>query len=151
MKFQIKNTFAPISLENIQEVEQRYGIKLPNDYKEFLLKYNGGNPIPNVMFTTKNGILTSYLVYVHPLFEREMPSLVSNFLYFNKEEKIPSNLIAIGHDPLRNLVCISLAGNDSGFVYYWDFMNDDCDNPSYNHLVLIAKSFSEFIEGLRTD
>ncbi|WP_171645661.1 SMI1/KNR4 family protein [Paenibacillus phytorum] len=145
------NTFAPISLENIQEVEKRYAFKLPNDYKDFLLKYNGGNPSPNVMFTTKNGILTSYLISVLPLFDWEVPSLVSNFLFFNKERKLLANIITIGHDPLRNLVCISVAGNDSGFVYYWDFMNDDCDKPSYNHLVLITESFSKFIEGLRTD
>ncbi|NOV01291.1 SMI1/KNR4 family protein [Paenibacillus planticolens] len=152
MHFEMDNTFAPISLEAIQEVEKRYGFILPNDYKDFLLKYNGGKPRPNVMFTTKNGFLTSYLISVLPLFDRKVPSLVGNFLFFNKEEgNLPSNIITFGEDPLRNLLCISVEGNNTGFIYYWDYMNDDSDTPTYDHLVLISESFSKFIEELRTE
>ncbi|MGG1515475.1 SMI1/KNR4 family protein [Paenibacillus oryzisoli] len=151
LQFEMEGTSSPISLEFVQEVEKRYGFILPEDYKRFLLKINGGRPKPSMMFTTQNGILTSYLSILFPLISRDAPSLVGNYLFFNKEGKLPRHIVTIGEDPLRNLICISLEKDDCGSIYYWDFMHDDGNEPVNNFLVLISESFSSFIENLRSE
>ena len=40
-KFEIKS-FGKIAKEDIVEIEKKFDVVLPNDYKQFLLKYNGG-------------------------------------------------------------------------------------------------------------
>ena len=38
-------TFTPIGIEDIEDFENKYGILLPDDYKQFLLSKNGGKSI----------------------------------------------------------------------------------------------------------
>ena len=40
-KIEIK-PFGKITKEDISEIEELFDVVLPNDYKKFLLKYNGG-------------------------------------------------------------------------------------------------------------
>ena len=37
--------FGQTSIENIRLLEKKYNVKLPNDYIEFLLRYNGGDVV----------------------------------------------------------------------------------------------------------
>ncbi|EEH2569867.1 SMI1/KNR4 family protein, partial [Salmonella enterica] len=41
------NTKSPATIEDICKFEKDNQITLPDDYKEFLLKYNGGQPCPS--------------------------------------------------------------------------------------------------------
>ncbi|MED9612199.1 SMI1/KNR4 family protein, partial [Escherichia marmotae] len=43
----IINAKDPATSESISDFEGKIGSKLPDDYKNFLLKYNGGQPLPN--------------------------------------------------------------------------------------------------------
>ncbi len=42
MKIKLKYSENPITKNEIEEVEKKYGIKLPPDLKNLLLRYNGG-------------------------------------------------------------------------------------------------------------
>ncbi|MEW9701489.1 SMI1/KNR4 family protein [Paenibacillus sp. SI8] len=145
----IENSFPAITSDHLDAVEKRYGIKLPEDYKQFLLKQNGGSPSIS-KFSTKDGKVTSFSMNFLPLIDKG-PSLVANYLVFNRDGKLPSNIIAIGEDPIKNLVCISVDGSDRGSIYYWDFLHDEEIKPSYNYLLRISDSFTDFIEGLQPD
>lgn len=46
-KFKILKEEFPCKLEQIKEIEKINNVKFPEDYKEFLLKYNGGAVVPN--------------------------------------------------------------------------------------------------------
>ncbi|MDD9266187.1 SMI1/KNR4 family protein [Paenibacillus sp. GCM10023248] len=147
MEFNIESSFGEITEEHIVAVEERYDFILPEDYKDFLLKYNGGKPKCR-KFTTKNGRLTNHLMYFLPLIHNEVLCLAVAFLIFTKENELRFNIIPIGEDPIKNFVCISVAGDDFGSIYYWDFIHCDEEIPTYKYLVPIADSFTEFIEGL---
>ncbi|NEW09773.1 hypothetical protein GK047_28030 [Paenibacillus sp. SYP-B3998] len=60
--------------------------------------------------------------------------------------------MAIGHDPVENKIFISLSGNDKGRVYYWSLDMEDIDEdeylPSYKHMSLVAKNFTDLINNL---
>lgn len=147
MEFCMENAFETITSEHIIAVEERYGFNLPKDYKDFLLKYNGGKPKCS-KFTTKDGRIISHLMFFLPLIHKEVLSLACAFLIFTRKNRLPSNLIPIGEDPIKNFVCISVAGDDCGSIYYWDFIHSNEEMPTYKYLVHIADSFTEFIDGL---
>jgi hypothetical protein len=41
--------FLSASAEQVATFEDRHGVQLPNDYKDFLLTTNGGTPVPNTL------------------------------------------------------------------------------------------------------
>ena len=43
----------PISEESVKEFEKEKGIKFPHDYRDFILKFNGGVAIPNYPISEK--------------------------------------------------------------------------------------------------
>ncbi|MFS0901774.1 SMI1/KNR4 family protein [Priestia aryabhattai] len=45
MNIKLENTCKPAAIKEMQSLEQEWNIKLPDEYKEFLLKNNGENPI----------------------------------------------------------------------------------------------------------
>lgn len=60
-KMGIKKEYAPITEEKISDFEQKIGFELPDDYKKFILKTNGGIPRPNeFIFTVLEGNLRTH-------------------------------------------------------------------------------------------
>ncbi len=66
------------------------------------------------------------------------------------KDRIPPNLLPIGHDPGGNLVCISVGGNDHVTVYFWEheFEVGECELPSYSNVYFVADNFHAFLETL---
>lgn len=77
------------------------------------------------------------------------------FNYKVHRKRLPFRLIPIAHDPGGNLICISCEGADNGFVYFWDHENEVdyhvAEDNDFSNLFFIAKSFNEFLEGLKKD
>lgn len=149
-KFMIKtieNSEPSINESDINNFEKRFNLKLPKDYRGFLLKNNGGKPEPRRFITVSKKIKSSVMLFF-PLAEIVTENLVRNYLLFNQGNKIPKNLMPIGHDPLKNQICISVEGDDFGYVYFWDMDEEVGRGPSYNNMSLVAKSFSEFVDCL---
>jgi uncharacterized protein (TIGR02996 family) len=40
----------PVTSDDLDQLEKRFGITLPTDYRAFLLNYNGGKPSPNRLY-----------------------------------------------------------------------------------------------------
>lgn len=66
--------------------------------------------------------------------------------------RIPPNLLPIAHDPFGNLICLSVAGQDRGKVYFWDHEVEvrEGEIPSYRNVSFIADNFESFLDGLTT-
>ncbi|MGB3783743.1 SMI1/KNR4 family protein [Priestia megaterium] len=152
MNIEIKNNSKPANLQEIQSFEEEWNIELPDDYKEFLLKTNGGNPIIR-RFQTLDKKITSSLTSILP-FTKEVHKNVQNvFLAFHNNHIIPDNFLIIGEDPIDNKICLSLSGEDAGAVYYWSLDMEDIYEeeyePSNTHFSLISYSFEDFIKSLK--
>lgn len=50
MKIEIVEPNEKVSIEEINDLESRFDFKFPDDYKEFLLQYNGGEPTNGLAF-----------------------------------------------------------------------------------------------------
>ncbi len=150
MALVIQNVGAPIDETTVRQFEQTVGADIPTDYRDFLLKNNGGKPTPNVFdipqennasvlreFFGLNGAKTSK-------FQAKLETY---------KDRYPADMLPIGSDPSGNLVLLSVTGTEKGKVYFWDheLEADDERQPYYENIYLISNSFAEFLEGLHED
>lgn len=144
----VEDSQPSVSEADLYAFEQRFGVVLPDDYKEFLLKHNGGKPTPR-RYKTLDGVVESSFIRMLPLADLDAPNLVLNYTTYNQGYCIPNNLIPIGEDPIGNQICMSLSGEDTGTVYHWSYdWEDEVFRASYKYMRKIAGSFSEFLECL---
>jgi hypothetical protein len=153
----MENQGRKLSLTDIQELETFLNIKLPESYVTFLLEYNGGRPTPRfypiegtegVYIGDSGGIHFFYWIDGPEDEEphiKECYDIRENYQIF--KGRIPYNLLPIADDEGDNQVCLSLYGQDAGWIWYWDH-EQEMEVPDYSNCYKIAESFQEFIDGL---
>ncbi len=152
---QMLDSFQEIDLLQIMSLEAMLHMKIPEDYRLFLLNCNGGRPRKSV-FTyiykgrKELGCVSRFLGIHNGEFDN-LYQAVKTYKIFQK--RLPDNLLPIANDPGGNLICLSLIGNDLGSIYFWnhDWEADDHEEPTYENIFLIATSFTEFIDSLTLD
>lgn len=136
------------NLEIIKYLEKFLNSNLPYDYKDFLLKTNGGRPIKIyfiVKTTGKLGTVSYFLGNRKQVYER----IQSRLDPFDRR-RIPDNMLVIANDPEGDLILLSVKGQDYGKIYYWDH-EMETEPADYSNLTLIADSFEEFINSLKSE
>lgn len=151
------NSAEPILREDVLEFGNYLGVKLPEDYVEFIVNANGGTPELDMLYDFYDEVSEQENTSVI----RRFFSVISNaeceknnikFIYnvMRREEIIPFDMIPIADDPTGNVICISLSQNDYGAVYYLNHEFEDSDT-GYLMRSKITDSFKEFIEKLYPD
>lgn len=144
---EVKSCGPKLTLDDISEHERIVGICIPDEYKSFLLKYNGGIPSPRVfpvrgLQGDSHGLICLFLGVGHQV-------ETSNLGWDSREiGDIPCDLLPIGRSDGGDLICMSTADQDYGAVYYWDIYNEQAANGREN-AYWIVNSFSEFLEVLQ--
>ncbi len=135
-----------ISEKDIIKFEEVIRHPLPNDYKDFLLKYNGGRPEPFVFKVDKfeGGENT-----VHTLlgFNREIESDNLLWSYDTLKDRLPDTLLSIGYSDTDDQICLDLSENNYGKIYLWDF-SKECGKNCFDNVYYIAPSFGELLNML---
>ncbi|MDC0762154.1 SMI1/KNR4 family protein [Brevibacillus sp. AG] len=141
-------TFQELNRQDIEGFEKRNNIILPSDYKEFLLKHNGGKPSVR-RFVTQDGKITSSIMMYFPLSEQAEMNLEDKYRMYTIGKIVPSNFLPIGIDPADSLICLSVRGNDIGKVYFcdMDYFEEDKELKE-EFIVVIAESFTDFTSKL---
>jgi len=148
-KIKITNSSKPITKEDIKDLESKYDFIFPYEYKNFLLKHNGGEP-SHKYFTTRNGKIHEIISRFFPIDINDKFSLQSEIEEITLEKELPADLIPIAITPGesdRVVLCIS--GENYGKVYHWSWgaQEDNCE-PSYEFVEIVADSFNEFLDML---
>jgi hypothetical protein len=144
------NSGAPLTEQEIIDLETELHHSLPIDYAEFLRNYNGGTPHRNIFpirgyslydegvlaffFGTKRGETTDVLT-----------------VFRMSENRVPQELLPIGADVFGNLICLTVAGPNRGKVYWW-FHEEEADEkepPTYDNIYFVANSFTDLLNSLR--
>lgn len=143
---QIENEFAPITEEDILNLEQSCGFKFPISYKSFMLRHNGGYPQSNkFVFTDFRGKQSDSLVdFFLPIGDEINDNIRRVYEYFTGEERLPVGMLPIAYDPFGNMICINLTDKLYGSLFFWDH---ELEFES-NNLSLITNDFNEFVSSL---
>jgi hypothetical protein len=142
------NLYGTLSEEKLQAFEERLGVRLPSDYREFLERYNGGIPIPGG-FWIREGQDGSEVHQFYGL--HDGPKWASLDCYVGPERYgIPEEMHAIGDDGVGNKICIGIKGDNRGAVFFIDAEIHPYDEPdAWEGIITLADSFARFLAGLR--
>ncbi|MGB4776528.1 MAG: SMI1/KNR4 family protein [Daejeonella sp.] len=139
------NEFGKLSELELGDFEQENSITLPNDYREFLLTYNGGEFTKNV--NNYPDTVVTYVLGMHngPLYA----SLYKHIDIF--KNRIPFGSFPIATDPFGNLFLMSLDPSGHGNIYFWDHEGEPVEQDGHyvTNCYFVAYSFSEFINNLK--
>jgi hypothetical protein len=136
------------SLTEIAEFELLIDAQLPQDYKQFLLKHNGGHPIMDAFDLPKpinKNSPTIGVSWFYSLYDGEKSNLIQAFKNYNNQ--LSEEFIPIAYDSYGKL-CLVIKGENYGKVYYyttnWSFWKEE----DLNYLYFVSATFTDFINGL---
>jgi len=134
--------------KEVVKLEAMLGIRLPADYKVFLLEFGGAWLGSSIEFPIKQleegeviGVEEFYGFYQPNEIGRRQPG----DLFFRIEmyqKRMPSNLLPIAGAFYGNQVCVCFKGDSKGRIFYWD--HEKLPNED-DRLLLVAESFDLFI------
>jgi hypothetical protein len=137
----------------IEEFERETGHRIPEDYKRFLLKANGGEPeLKAFTFHRTNGREDEGAVWrfigLNDGREQDLKYFVRVFL---DGHRIPKDLFPIGNGGGGNLILMGASGRRAGHVYFWDhnWEAEEGDLPTDDNVYPVADSFESFLSSLR--
>ncbi|GAA5003081.1 SMI1/KNR4 family protein [Acinetobacter puyangensis] len=150
--YQIESKGYPISENDVIEFENLITLKLPHEYRIFLLQYNVCMIFPDCFdFLENNEKSDSRIRYflglnVHPRKEY----YYSLYWYYDlMQRRIPKNFLAIAPDPFGNAILIHLTG---GSIWFWDHEleadTEAGEEVSMDNISFIANSLDEFLNSL---
>lgn len=146
---EFESSYTSVAIVEIAQFEAKQAINLPNDFRVFLLKTNGGKPKPHIFeyFRSNRSVHSS----IRHFFSLDAASRYSFDKYLKTyKNRVPENLLPIATDYGSNLVCIAIKGENYGRVYFWDHDFEVIDeNPDYSNVYLISGSFLSFISNLK--
>ena len=135
------------SEEEIQEFESQLGIRLPEEYRNYLLKHNGALPrkLDYWMPGEKNWIESVHEMYA--LLSTDHPRSIRQFL--TEDYGVPSGWLPIANSGYGDFTVISMLEEDFGAIYYLFHEVHGYDPTERTRGVYkLASSFTEWIHGL---
>lgn len=140
-----------LTIEQIREVEKKLGHNFPDDYKEFLLKTNGGM-IDFVNDDVEHGFHVDLIdeedVCIDSLYGvgEEACDLLIKFNQEYGEET--GGCIIIGNTLSNGFITYDYRGvvEDEGGIYFWDDTWTYEPSNEEGNLYFVAKNFNEFLE-----
>ncbi|KTD85742.1 SMI1/KNR4 family protein [Paenibacillus etheri] len=138
---EIQGNNEVLTESRLQDFERIIRVKLPQQYREFLLKNNGGYLRPYYFTISKeqgNGMVNIFY------------GIGEMYGNLNKKIDIFDDIMDIGFipiadDPGGNQICLGLTEKPFGNIYFW--IHDE-DPEDMNNMYFFTKDFEEFLEKL---
>lgn len=125
----------------VDRLERRIGRSLPDDYRSFLLRQDGG------WMQMNDGAVKEILgVRDDASYNASLWRALDTF-----NERVPNWLLPVARDEYGNLYALSLRQQDFGSVWFWDHEEeaDEGEPPSEENIELRAPNWDEFLAGLQ--
>jgi hypothetical protein len=122
---------------DVSHFEMSIAARLPDDYRDFLLRYNGGYPRPS-KFRGGDEVLSHFF----GLWQKHADL---NYELLAHRGFIPEGTIPIASDPFGNSILLEVARPNLGRIWFWD--HERSGEPA-KAVSLLANSFTEFVESL---
>lgn len=144
------NQFGPLTESRLTTFESELGSALPDEYRAFLLRFNGGVPDREAFDVPgeeggERPFHCFFALHDGP-WDDSTPEGSQGFplqaaLADFRADGGSADVLPIGKDWSGSYVCVGLAGANRGRVLYWDH--------EMEQLVPLAGTLAEFLAGLR--
>ena len=137
-------SFEKVKEESLQKIENLFHVVLPEDYRKFLLDFNG-----KVVFNTESDEVylkdIDQFINIDVLYGINTGKSECNIEYWTEKyfDDLLANTIIIGDSLQHGFIVMICAGENSGVYYYDDSYYFEESNDERN-VYLIAKNFEEF-------
>ena len=139
----------PINEQDIIAFEELIGVGLPQEYREFIVQYNGGE-FENAFYKGSGEYLVSPTFYYlthnrYPDAPNWLSSVEKSMFdneYLNEIIK-PDCFLQIGDDTIGNIILLSIEKINFGYMYIYTHDTSDID------IRLISHSFSDIINNMQ--
>jgi SMI1-KNR4 cell-wall len=134
--------------QDVASFERKHGLMLPQAYRSFLLRTNGGRPERDLFPVP--GFESNPVGRVHVFFGIGDPVESCN-LEWNLEvyaDRIPAGLLPIATTEGPDKICLATSGDAPGAILYWDGYQG---SNAQGRLYLLAESFEQFLGKLYRD
>ncbi len=138
--------FKGLNDEQINNIESKLKINLPEDYKNFLKQIGGGI----VEKDESNRIIIDSIgenIVLDVLYGDDANNEKGSIMFWMKqfEGELLADAIIIGDDLLQGFLVMICDGEDKG-VYYWDDSYNFESSNDENNMYWIADSFDNFLK-----
>ena len=138
------NQYGSLTNQELSDFEKSNNIVLPEGYRAFLLKYNGGQPI-------KGNIKPPPTIVKCLLGMHNGPFSESLYKHIDMlKDRLPLSCFPIASDPFGNLFIMSVHPENYGQVFFWDHEGEPAkqDGHYIDNVSFVAYSFEEFLNNL---
>jgi hypothetical protein len=150
MKLEIIRKNEPINKKEIENLENKFNITFSNDYKSFLLEFNGGKPHNRMVFKSTNERVEPFVMV--EFYSLERLEKILEFIKTDTEESLENSqdmyniyyeyyknkMVSIGETYSNYSICICYSDENFGKIYCID------DAHEYEFLPL-STNFYDFI------
>ena len=145
----ITESYPKISVEDIEQVELACEVKLPREYREFILKHNGGGPEHHDY--KLSGEYAGDFSHFYGIREYPASSDLRTMLE-EYRELIPSGYFPIGESYGGDVLCVCLEQSELGSIYMWDHETANYDGePWLENMSKLAPDLNDFLAMLYTE
>ena len=140
--------YGNVKEEEIFKLEDEIGFTLPNDYKEFLINFNGG--VPEVKYSTFKLNELEENIGLQVLYGLDLEdNLNLREWYEEYEDDLLDDCLIIGHGIGFGFIVLVNSPEVSG-VYFWDNSFELENSSEDENIYKISDTFREFIEELKS-
>ena len=140
--------YGNIKEEEILKFENEIGFALPNDYKEFLICFNGG--VPEVKYSTFKLNELQENIGLQVLYGLDLEeNLDLREWYEEYEDDLLDDSLIIGHGLGFGFIILVNSPEVSG-VYFWDNTFELENSYEDENVYKISDTFKEFIEEIKS-
>ena len=140
--------YGNVKEEEIFKLEDEIGFTLPNDYKEFLINFNGG--VPEVKYSTFKLNELEENIGLQVLYGLDLEeNLNLREWYEEYEDDLLDDCLIIGHGIGFGFIVLVNSLEVSG-VYFWDNSFELENSSEDENIYKISDTFREFIEELKS-
>ena len=140
--------YGNVEEEEIFKLEEEIGFTLPNDYKEFLINFNGG--VLEVKYSTFKLNELEENIGLQVLYGLNLEeNLDLREWYEEYEEDLLDDCLIIGHGIGFGFIVLVNSPEVSG-VYFWDNSFELENSSEDENIYKISDTFKEFIQELKS-
>jgi hypothetical protein len=148
MAIQFTSHTPPADPSDIVAFESLIGSRLPDTYRRFLLRTNGGNLEHNLRFFEHNGgqVDVSVRRFFGAAAAHDSEDLARQVPLM--KDRTPPGFIVIGDAPAGDKVLLSVRSEDAGALWFWEheFEASEDEEADFRNMIYLAPSIDEFLE-----